>query len=83
MGERTKVLKASRKNENSQLWEVGGGGTLQNVPEAWEVRDSQDSKGGILDEISYSEERELVEPTSSRMTGNQMRYGVAIPQPEL
>jgi hypothetical protein len=26
------------------------GGTLQNVPETWEVRDSQDSKGGNLDE---------------------------------
>jgi hypothetical protein len=28
------------------------------------VKDSQDSKGGILEEMSYSEERELVEPTS-------------------
>ena len=46
------------------------GGTLQNVPEIWEVRDSQDSKGGTLDEMPYSGERELVESTSSRKTGH-------------
>ena len=28
-----------------------GWGTLQNSPEIWEVRDSQDSKGGTLDEM--------------------------------
>jgi hypothetical protein len=30
------------------------GGGLQNVPETWEVRDIQDSKGGMLDEMPYS-----------------------------
>jgi hypothetical protein len=45
-------------------------GILQNVPEAWVVRDSQDSKGRSLDEIPYSEERELIEPASSRKTGH-------------
>jgi hypothetical protein len=30
------------------------------------VRDSQDSKGGTLDEIPYSGQRELVESTSSK-----------------
>ena len=49
------------------------GGTLQNVPETWEVRDS-----GILDEMPYIGERELIEPTSSRKTGHQVRDGVAI-----
>jgi hypothetical protein len=44
-GNRTEVLRISRKNGNKQPWEVGGGGTLQNVPETWEVRDSQDLKG--------------------------------------
>jgi hypothetical protein len=39
-------------------------GTLQNGPEIWEVRDGQDSKGGAIDE-----ERELVDPTSSRKIG--------------
>jgi hypothetical protein len=34
--------------------EAGGEGTLQNVPETLEVRDSQDSKGGTLDEMPYS-----------------------------
>ena len=36
-----------------------------------------------LDEIPYSGERELVEPTSSRKTGHQMRDGVAILKSEL
>jgi hypothetical protein len=27
----------------------GGGGWLKNAPETWEVRDSQESKGGTLD----------------------------------
>jgi hypothetical protein len=27
------------------------GGTLHNAPETWEVRDSQESKGGTLDEM--------------------------------
>jgi hypothetical protein len=52
---------------------------FQNAPETWEVRDSQDSKGGTLDEIPDSRERELIEPTSSRKTGHQVRDGVAIP----
>jgi hypothetical protein len=33
-------------------WEVGGWGTLQNSPETWEVRDSQDLKRN-LDEMLY------------------------------
>jgi hypothetical protein len=39
------------------------------------VRDSQDSKGGTLDKMPYSGERELVELISSRKTGHQMRDG--------
>jgi hypothetical protein len=61
---------------------LGGGEQcrLQNVPQTCEVRDSQDSKGGTLDEIPYRAERELVEPTSSRKTEHQITDGVAIPQ---
>ena len=59
------------------------GGTLQNVPETWEMRDSQDSKRGTLDEVPYFGERELVEPTSSRKTEHQVRDGVVIPQSKL
>ena len=59
------------------------GGTLQNAPETWEVRDSQDSKGGTLDEMPYSGEREFVESTCSRKTGHQVRDGVAISQSKL
>jgi hypothetical protein len=47
--------------------------TLQNAPETWKVRDSQYSKGGTLEEMPYSRERELLELTSSRKTGYQMR----------
>ena len=54
--------------------------TLQNVPGTWEVRDSQDSKGGTFDEMPFIGERELVEPTSSRKAGHQVKDRVAIPQ---
>ena len=40
------------------------------------MRDSQDSKGETLDEMPYIGERELVEPTSSKKTGHQVRDGV-------
>jgi hypothetical protein len=52
-----------------------------NVPETWEVRDPQDSKRATLDQMPYTGERELVEPTSSRKTGHQVR--VVIPQSKL
>jgi hypothetical protein len=55
-------------------------GSLQNAPETWELRDSQDSKGGFLDEMPDRRERELIEHTSSKKTGHQVRAGVAIPQ---
>jgi hypothetical protein len=79
----TEALRASRKNANRQPQEVGGWETLQNPPEIWEVRDSQKSKGGTLDEMPDSRERELIEPTSSRKAGHQLREGVAIPQLQL
>ena len=56
---------------------------LQNAQETWEVRDSQDSKGGTLDKMPDSSEKEIIEPTSSRKTGHQLRDGVAIPQSQL
>jgi hypothetical protein len=61
--------------ETGNLRRSEDGRTLQNVPETWEVRDSQDSKGGTLDEMPNSRERELIEPTSSRKIGHQMRRG--------
>jgi hypothetical protein len=36
------------------------------------VRDSQDSKGGTLDEMPNSEEREPIESISSRKSGHQV-----------
>ena len=83
-GKGLKSLRASRKNGNRQLWEVGGWeGGVQYVPDTQVVRESQDSKRGTLDKIPYSGERELVEPTSSRKTGHQVSDGVAIPQSKL
>jgi hypothetical protein len=38
-----------------------------------------DSKGRTLDKMPDSRERELIEPTSSRKTGHQVRDGIAIP----
>ena len=72
-----------RKNRNRQTWEVGDWGSLQDAPDTREVRDSQDSKGGTLDELPNRGERKLIELTSSRKTGHQVRNGVAIPQSQL
>ena len=77
---RTEALRASRRNGNRQPQEIGGGGILQNVPHTWKVRESQDSRGGILDEMPHSGDRELVEPSPSRKTDHQVSDGVAIPQ---
>jgi hypothetical protein len=44
------------------------------------VKDSQDSKGGTLDEMYNSRERELIDPTTIRKTRHQVRDVVAIPQ---
>ena len=52
--------------ETGNLRRYKDGRTLSNVPETWEMRVSHDSKGGTLDEMPYSGERKLVEPTSSR-----------------
>jgi hypothetical protein len=59
------------------------GGSLQNAPETWEVKDSWDSKGGNLDIMPDSRERDLIESTSNRKRGHQMREKGAIPQSQL
>jgi hypothetical protein len=43
------------------------------------VRDSQESKGGTLDEMPYSRERELIGPTSSRKTGHRFLNFIHFP----
>jgi hypothetical protein len=55
----------------------------QNAPQTWEMRDSQDSKRGTLDQMPESREREFIEPTSSRKTGHPVRNGVVISQSHL
>jgi hypothetical protein len=79
-GKRTEALRVRKKNGNRKPWETGGWETLQNAPEIWEVRDSQHSKGGTLDKMPYSRERELIDPTSSGKTGHQVRDSVSFPQ---
>ena len=59
-------------------WDVGG--SLKNAQETREVKYSLDSKGGTLDEMPNNREREIIEPTSSRKTEQQVRDGVAILQ---
>ena len=56
--------------ETGNLGRLKVGRTLQNVPETWEVRDSQDSKRGTLDEMPDRGERVFIESTSSRKTGH-------------
>jgi hypothetical protein len=43
------------------------------MPETWDVRDSQHSKGGTIGEMPYrGERRELLEPSSNKKTGHQV-----------
>jgi hypothetical protein len=42
------------------------------------MTDSQNSQEGTFDEMLNSRERDLIEPTSSRKTGHQVRDGIAI-----
>ena len=63
-----------KKNVNSQPQKIRG------CRETWEVRDSQDSSGGTLDEMPDSREWEITEPTSCRRIVHQMRDRVAIQQ---
>ena len=58
VGKRTEAMRASRKNGNRQPWGVGGVGEPSRS-EAWELRNTQDSKSGTLDEMPYSGETEL------------------------
>jgi hypothetical protein len=83
-GKRTEIPKGQQKEcKHATLGSRRLGGTLQNVPETWEARDAQDSKRGTLDEMPYIGEREIIEPTSSRKTGHEVRDGFAIPQSKL
>ena len=80
-GKRLKSLRDSRKKRNMKPQEVGG---WRDPPEY--TRDLGGERlllRGTLEEISYIGERELVEPTSSRKTGYQVRDGVDIPQSKL
>jgi hypothetical protein len=57
------------------------GKRLEGPPEC--TRDSQDSKRGTLDGMPYIGERKIVEPTSIKKTGHQVRDGIAILESKL
>ena len=65
------IIKFGWKEKNNRILKV----TLKN-----KRVDSQDSKGGSLDEMPNSRKRELIESISSRKTGHQVWGGVLIPQ---
>jgi hypothetical protein len=67
---RTKVPRAIRKMETGDLGRLGWGG-LQNVPETYEMRESQDSKGQTLDKIPDSGERKLVDSRKDRTSSER------------
>ena len=58
--------------------EGGSWGTLYKVQKALDVRDSQNSKGGILDKV-FSGDREVIESTSSRKTGHAVEVCYCYP----
>jgi hypothetical protein len=58
-GGRREALRASKIHGNMQPQGGGSEETLQKVPKTWEVRDSQDSEGGNLDDMPNNREREL------------------------
>jgi hypothetical protein len=41
----------AERMETGNLGSQVGGGTLQSAPETWEVKESQNKKGGTLDEM--------------------------------
>ena len=70
LGKSIKTLNTSRKNVNPRKKEVVG--SLKNVPETWEVRYSQDSKGGTLNEMPDSRERKIIKPiTCSKLSSER------------
>ena len=60
--------------QNEWKYSTSGGGRWRR-PFTLEVKDSQDSKGRTLDEMPNSGERELIESTSSRKKGHQVKGG--------
>ena len=52
---------------------------MYKVQKALDVRDSQDSKGGILDKVFTSGDREVIESTSSRKTGHAVEVCYCYP----
>ena len=52
---------------------------MYKVQKALDVRDSQNSKGGILDKVFTSRDREVIESTSSRKTGHAVEVCYCYP----
>jgi hypothetical protein len=83
-GKGLKTWESAERMETGKLRKQEVGGTLQNAAETLEVKNSRDSKGGTLDKMPNSRERELIELTFSRKTGHQLRErGHHIPESQL
>jgi hypothetical protein len=76
----TEALWASRKNVNRQPQEIGGS---EVPPECARDLGGETPRTHREGHLMNRRERELIELTSSRKTGHQVRDGVAIPQSHL
>jgi hypothetical protein len=76
----TEALRASRKNGNRRPPKVGGWGDRTNSTRDLGDENLSGFKGRDPRCNSDSREKELVEATSSRKTGHQVRNRVSIPQ---
>ena len=66
-----------------QPWEVGCWGDPPECIRDLGGKKLSGIKGETLEEMHYIEESELVEPTSSRRTGHQVKDRVAVTQSKL
>jgi hypothetical protein len=80
---RLKPWEPAERMETDNLEREVVAGNLQNAPETLIAKDCQGSKGWTLDVMPNSRERELIEPTSSRMRGHQVKEVFATPKSNL
>ena len=77
--QRAEAQRASRKNGNSQPQEIGGWGDPLECTRDLGGKRLSGIKVRPLNEMPDNRKRELIETTSSKKTGRQVRDGVAIP----
>jgi hypothetical protein len=75
-GKGLKILGPAERMKTGKLEKSEVGGTYQNVPPIWEMRYSQVSELGTIDEIPYSVGRKIIEPISYRNSAHQVKDGL-------